>query len=229
VLLFYILMMGHPLIGRRELEFPCWDDHAESVLFGQSPLFVFDPADESNSPVPELHDAVPRFWSLYPEFLRSLFVQAFTRGLHDADHGRIRESVWRSNLARLRDCIVRCTCGKESFVDPGEGVRRCWFCDRIIPQPSWLRVEGRSIALSAGATLCAHHLRSDYDFETVIGEVVAHPTRQGLLGLRNRGDVTWEAVLADGETHEVEPGRSIRLEDGATIDLGVAKASVTRS
>jgi hypothetical protein len=220
-------MMGHPLIGRRELDFPCWDDHAESVLFGRSPLFVFDPDDSSNEPVPAMHDAVPQYWSLYPGFIRNLFVQAFTRGLHDPEHGRIRESVWRANLARLRDSIVRCACTKESFVDPDGGARRCWFCDRLLARPNWLRVEGRRIALSPGATVCAHHVLSNYDFETVLGEVVAHPKRAELLGLRNLTDTPWQAVLADGETHEVEPGRSVRLEPGATIDLVRTRATVT--
>ena len=52
VLLFYVLVMGHPLLGKRELAFECWDDLAESELFGRAPLFVFDPADPSNAPGP---------------------------------------------------------------------------------------------------------------------------------------------------------------------------------
>ena len=117
MLLFYVLMMGHPLLGRRELEFECWDNSAESVLFGNDARFIFDPNDESNRPVPDLHATVIRYWELYPEFLRSLFVQAFTRGLNDPKHGRVRESMWRVALARLSDSIVDCpACGRQNFV-----------------------------------------------------------------------------------------------------------------
>jgi len=122
VLLFYVLMMGHPLVGRRELDHPCWDDEVESELFGRSPLFVFDPDDRSNEPLPDLHAGVIRNWQLYPPPIRDLFVQAFTAGIRDPLGGRVRESVWRSALARLRDTIVRCgTCGKENFTDPAGG------------------------------------------------------------------------------------------------------------
>ena len=81
VLLFYLLMVGHPLVGRRELDFAVWDEHAESVLFGRDPRFVFDPTTASNSPVADLHASVISNWDLYPEFIRRLFIQAFTAGL----------------------------------------------------------------------------------------------------------------------------------------------------
>ena len=117
VLLFYVLMMGHPLLGKRELEFESWDDNAESMLFGKDADFIFDPNDDSNRPVPELHASVVRYWQLYPEFLRAHFIHAFTRGLTDPENGRVRESVWRVALARSHDTIIECaSCHRQNFV-----------------------------------------------------------------------------------------------------------------
>ena len=100
VLLFYLLMVGHPLVGRRELEFRVWDDHAESVLFGRDPKFVFDPNDRSNAPLPEEHGSVLTNWQLYP----GADPPSVHAGVHDrldrSGNGRVRESVWRSALAR---------------------------------------------------------------------------------------------------------------------------------
>ena len=50
--------------------------------FGLNPLFVFDPENPSNSPLPG--DPMNVWWPLYPEHFRRVFTHAFTTGLHDA-------------------------------------------------------------------------------------------------------------------------------------------------
>jgi hypothetical protein len=86
-------------------------------MFGRSPIFVFDPNDSSNAPVPGLHDAVITNWPLHPAFVQKLFVQTFTGGLAEP-RTRVRESVWRSALARLADSVSQCALWQ------GEPVRR---------------------------------------------------------------------------------------------------------
>jgi serine/threonine protein kinase len=221
VLLFYILMSGHPLVGRRELEFPCWDDAAESVLFGRQPIFVFDPGDVSNAPLPDVHGSVIRFWTLYPEFLRELFVTAFTVGVHDPRNGRVRESVWRAALARLRDSIVRCDrCDRENFFDSTAPLTRCWCCGETIDAPLWLVADRASLAMSKGTVVHGHHLRRDYDFDDRIAEVAPHPRKPALLGLRNLSPSSWTATVEGGEVLDIQPGRSIRLAPGTMVDFG---------
>jgi hypothetical protein len=48
VLLYYLLMHGHPLMGRRTR------DELHDGHLGTDPLFVFDPADTSKAPEPEI-------------------------------------------------------------------------------------------------------------------------------------------------------------------------------
>lgn len=220
VLLFYVLMMGHPLIGRREKEFPCWDDRAESELFGRTPRFVFDPSDRSNEPDPSMHDAVLRYWQLYPTFVHDQFVRAFTVGLLDPDC-RVRESVWRSTLARLRDGITRCTrCGREGFVERGGTPPACWSCHAPLPEPLWLVIDRRQVAVSEGSQLHGHHLFGNYDYRSTVAEVVRHPTNPTLLGLRNHTDVTWRAHVDDDDERDVDPGRAVRMAPGVRIETG---------
>ena len=159
VLLFYLLMVGHPLVGRRELDFEIWDEHAESVLFGREPTFVFDPDDPSNAPLPDLHESVLSNWIIYPEPIRRLFTQAFTAGLTDPTNGRVRESVWRSALAKLRDLVMQCpACFKESFWQDGGDDRSCWNCDRRLADPVRLVIDGRPLVLNRGTVVYRHHL-----------------------------------------------------------------------
>jgi eukaryotic-like serine/threonine-protein kinase len=227
VLLFYLLMVGHPLVGRRELEFDVWDDQAESVLFGREPRFVFDPDDSSNAPVPELHGSVLTNWTLYPEFVRRLFTKAFTHGLSDPTNGRVRESVWRSALARLRDLITRCpACSKENFWRVDVGDIHCWSCDRTLNAPVLLEIDGRPLVLNRDTMVFRHHLKLDYDFSTVVGHVIQHPTSPDRWGIRNESPESWNVVLPSGERITADPGRSVGLLPGTRIQIGQVSATI---
>ncbi|HET7690624.1 MAG TPA: hypothetical protein VFK41_09610 [Nocardioidaceae bacterium] len=223
VLIFYLLMFHHPLQGRRELAFTCFDREAERQLFGTDPLFVFDPHDDSNAPDPVIHGAVLQYWPMYPQFLRDDFTHAFTVGLRDPA-GRVREGVWRSHLSRLLDGVVMCACGRENLTDDGVPLRACWSCGREIPSPVRLRFGPRVLVLNAGTQVTRHHLVRDYSYDHVVGEVVAHPSRPGLWGLRNLTQQSWRATAPDGTDQEVPPGRSLGLVVGTTLDFGRATA-----
>jgi serine/threonine protein kinase len=227
VLMFYVLMVGHPLLGRRELDFRCWDENAERQMFGENPLFVFHPHDRSNAPTSEHHSAVLQYWPLYPSFLQRLFVQAFTDGLPIDGHGRVRESVWRAAMANLVYSIQRCPwCRSECFWDAARPEQRCWSCSRTLGEP--LRLEfGRSrVVLNDDSQIPQHLLRHDYDFEHSIAEVVTDPARPNAWGLRNLGESGWTVTLPNGSAHQVEPGRAIGLVPDATVDIGGVTATI---
>lgn len=93
VLMFFIFMLGHPLKGKRELTLPydASDPDKSRRLCEDDPVFVYDPKDESNRPIPGEHDPLLSFWPIYPMSLRRLFTRAFTEGLFDPD-GRVMEN-----------------------------------------------------------------------------------------------------------------------------------------
>jgi eukaryotic-like serine/threonine-protein kinase len=108
VLLFYMFMMHHPLEGNKESSLKALDFVAMTKLYGTEPVFIFDPDDDSNRPVPGYHDNALMFWSIYPQFLRDLFTKAFTYGIRDPKSGRVSETEWQAVMARLRDSIIYC-------------------------------------------------------------------------------------------------------------------------
>jgi hypothetical protein len=226
VLLFYLFMVHHPLEGRRALEFDCWDQHAMNDLFGARPVFVFDPVDTSNAPEPGVHDTVLTYWPLYPQFVRDLFVQAFTVGIHDAN-SRVRVGVWRAAMARLRDSIAYCPrCGRQNFYDPAAVAPTCWSCGRALDLPPRLRIGSRELVLNHDTRVLAHHLRRDYDFSTLVASVVQHPANPSMWGLRNETAISWTVVAPGYPPQEVHPGRSATILNGLEIDFGEAKATI---
>src|SRR5262249_30758599 len=66
VIFFVLLMNSHPLEGAKEARIRVLDESAMMELHGRHPVFIFDPEDDSNRPVPGEHDNALIFWSIYP-------------------------------------------------------------------------------------------------------------------------------------------------------------------
>ncbi len=225
VLLFYLFVVHHPLEGAREAAIHCFDLPAMNSLYGSEALFIFDPEDESNRPVAGLHDNALIFWPLYPRFFRQVFTKAFTSGLHDAAHGRVRESEWRAALVRLRDSISPCpACGAENFFDADEHPQpwKCWSCQNPLQDPMRLVTRQETVVLNHTTCLYPHHLdpAAPYDFSTVLAEVTRRPDNKKIWGLTNRSTKPWRLLGADGSEKGLPPGRSVALTAGLRIDFG---------
>jgi DNA-binding helix-hairpin-helix protein with protein kinase domain len=229
VLLFYMFMMHHPLEGKRELAIKCLDLPAMKKLYGTEPLFIFDPHDKSNAPDSQHQRNALVFWQIYPQFLRDLFIRAFTEGLADPQHGRVRESNWRAAMVRLRDAIVYCShCHAENFHDAGNTPRanetagHCWSCRRELRLPPRIWLGRASVMLNHDTSLFAHHTDEEhrYNFEKPIASVTRHPSDQTIWGLKNLSDRIWSTTNVKGEINDVSPGRSVTLAPGTRINFG---------
>jgi DNA-binding helix-hairpin-helix protein with protein kinase domain len=228
VLLFYMLMLHHPLEGERETRIRCLDMAAMSRLYGSHALFIFDPDDHSNQPVPGIQDNPLAFWPLYPEFVRKLFVQAFTEGIREPNK-RVRESIWRRAMIQLRDLIVYCGhCGMESFYDAeASDDLACWQCGQEVRIPPRLHVGGNVIILNHDAKVFPHHVdrRRSYDFSRPIARISRNPRNRAVWGLMNLSQVEWIVTHKAG-TARVATSKSISLTDGTTIGFGTAEGRI---
>lgn len=224
VTLFLILHLSHPLEGAKT-ETGILDVNWQLEHFGYDPLFVFDSADARNRPT---GDVVGRYWSAYPRFLHELFTTAFTEGLRDPD-ARVRESVWVAAMLRLRDLLASCPrCGGSSFHDPDVAGRPCLRCGVPLEALGHLEVGRHSITLLPRSRLWSDHLGGESDSAVIVGRVEAHPADPDRFGLQNHTQTTWTARMRSGETHEVAPGRSVELVDGARLDFRIAEGTVRR-
>ena len=235
VLLFYMFMIHHPLEGKKESSIRCFDQPAKTKLYGKEPVFIFDPNDDSNRPVPGFHDNAIACWPIYPQFLRDLLTRAFTDGIRDPQNGRVRESEWRLAMARLRDSIVYCPhCATENFYDAdalkvsGGKPPSCWSCKKEIRFPARIRIGKNVVMLNHDTEIFPHHVDDGkmYDFSKPVATMTQHPTNPNIWGLKNVSGERWVSTTADGISKDVEPGRSVSLGVGTKIHFGKAEGEI---
>lgn len=234
VLLFYMFMLGHPLRGKRENQLPYdpSDPDGSRRLCADNPVFVFDPENESNRPIPGVHDAVLNFWPIYPESLQNLFIRSFTAGLRDLD-ARVMENEWRNEMCSVADSVFLCpNCGAENFYDLHRIRRKlpmvpCWCCHKPLIAPARMRINSMHysslVVLKGGVRLFAHHLEGDrYNFSSPLAEVLSTP-----LALRNLSGNAWTSLEAgDSSLIQVRPGETLQLHSNCRISFGRAEAEI---
>ncbi len=235
VLLFYMFMIHHPLEGKREAQIKSLDLPAMNKLYGSEPIFIFDPNDDSNRPVPPYQENALVYWRIYPQFLRDLFIKAFTDGIRDPQNGRVVESVWRATMVRLRDSIVYCPhCSAENFYDAdalkatGGQPSSCWSCNKELRLPARIRIGKNVVMLNHDAQLFPHHVDNQklYDFSQPIAAMSQNPKEPSIWGLKNCSSEKWVITTANGNIKDVEAGRTVTLSLGTKINFGKTEGEI---
>ena len=226
VLLFFLLYGGHPLEGRREAAIRCFDLPARERLYGAEPLYIWDPDDESNRPVPGIHDNPIVFEAIWPKRLKDLFLASFTDGLHYPKK-RVRESEWRDAFRAAMDSLWLCPCGVgvqnfRNSAEPADAAKQnCWKCERRLVLPPRIKIGDSVVLLNRATRLFGRHLgRFGDEADEACAEVAPHPNRPDIFGLRNLTGETWILTEPDNSKAEVSPGKTARIMNGARIDFG---------
>jgi len=214
-LLFYLWMCHHPLHGNLESNIRSWDIPAKRRIYGENPVFIFDPNDKSNRPDDPDYETVKSLWALCPQKLKDLFTKAFTEGLRNPGN-RVTEGEWQRAFLQLKENNLRCPhCNTENNLwtqDAGELL--CWKCKKKIFVPGYLAIGTNFyLALMPEVKLKASHLNPDWNSGEILGEMVENPNSPGNWGIRNHTQDTWKITLADGEVKDVPPGRAAPLSD----------------
>ena len=219
VLLFYMLMIHHPLEGAQEAKIKCMDIPALNQLYGTNPVFIYDPENRSNRPVAGCHDNAIVYWALYPQYLKDLFVRSFTVGLREPER-RVTEGEWLTAFANMIGGLVNCPyCGEEVLYAPEREVS-CWHCKRLVRMPAKLVIGKNRITITANKKLYSHYLHRDYDMDKIVGEFVVNPENPKIWGLKNRTTTHWTSIQTDQTKIPVKRGQAVTISSNVRIDFG---------
>lgn len=229
VVLFRLLFINHPLEGRYSTP-PCMTKELERKYYGSDPIFVYDPVDTKNRPVPGTDHNLKIFWNVYPQYIKNLFVRAFSQDVMHKRKARILEKEWLDAFFRLRAETGICpNCKYEMFYTAQE-INTCFECHKPVAKPAQLAFANVTLPMYKGMEIYMWHVDSTLDdITTVVGEVVANPQNPSILGVRNISTATWKVKLPDGSERPLAPNNVVPIKDGFVVDFvgnGQSKATM---
>ncbi len=237
VILFLLLFRNHPLAGMRDEDGDDPDGN-ELNLYCRNPLFIFDPEDDSNRPKAGIHVNAPKFWPVFPSYIRQLFQRAFHKDLMRSDGAnreeRIIEREWLKALVQLRRDLFFCpACGELTFYPREEDEAVCMNCRQPVERPAILEVLGQQIPLQPGLRLYRYDIdsTSDLTVENIkeeIGLVVQNQKDSRIWGLKNLSDLPWYRRSPGGKEELRRQGEVIPVIRSNSIKFGTLSEGTIR-
>jgi serine/threonine protein kinase len=220
LILFLLWTNSHPLEGKAA--FPvCLDAKQEKKIYGEKPVFIFDPDDNSNRPVQGMHKGAITRWPFLPVYLREEFIKAFSKDVLANPANRIIEQEWLRLFIRMRAEAYKCSCNNSYFASPVEP-NPCPLCGKKNEFPFYIKTYRYNLPIHRWTRLYTCHTEKDSDdFETLSGEVSAKESFE----LKNVSDKNW--MVTDGDSQSsIAPNASFVLKKGMVINFGQASAEI---
>jgi len=223
VVLFLLLVNNHPLEGKKAYP-PCMTEEIERRIYGSEPVFIFDPEDDSNRPLPGINNNALNRWPLFPAYIREKFCEAFGKQALFDPGRRVIEKEWLKVFDLLRSEIYKCDCGEVYFAG-ADGDTPCPACGKKADFPMRIEIGKQLFAVHRRTRLFCCHTDSDSDdFISKSAEVVVNDS--GGLELKNYSKKTWLVIDRDGKHRSKTSGKTIPLEKGMSIVFGTATARI---
>ena len=226
VILFRMLFIEHPLEGKYSTP-PCMTPELEKKFYGSDPVFVLDPEDDRNAANNQLNTNTLRFWKIYPDYIRDLFIESFGKKSVLPPYDRVIEMTWLDAFVKLRSETVPCPhCGKETFIAPKYSVN-CMYCGGQLICTDSIKFKRFELPAFGGAKLY-EGMASDTegDFHKIIGEVVRNKKDPSKHALRNLTNDTWSVKLPDNTVKTVDPQGIMPINKGFVLTIGRSEGTV---
>ena len=223
VVLFKLFIRHDPLMGKAYIDQLCITEEAEKKLYGTNPVFIFDPDDQSNRPVPGVHHNPLNLWPKYPSYLQKAFIRSFCDGIKNP-YTRLTENEWIKILIQLRNDLVACPkCQFESFfTDCHKTNKISWNCEHCNTEfifPFMLKIKEYNIPLLPGKKLYKCHTSNDSNnFNDEEAYIVKNKKNPNILAIKNTSQKTWYYVHNEKRTPLPPNGFGV-IQDKVNIDF----------
>lgn len=226
VILYLLFCLNHPLEGKRYLV-PGFTPAHQEKLYGSDPLFMMDPDNQDNGPHPKVHSNSIIMWRCLPEYMRGIFISAFSKKALERPAARPKELDWLKVLSRFRSEIVACSCGNEIFVEDGKPCR-CDSCRKMANIPYRLQLSEYSIPAVRDSRIyrCQLGVCDANDALKPVAQIVEKESHPGAYGIRNLSERRWDAVTTKGENRKVASGDTVPVIPGIVFNIEGEKITI---
>lgn len=217
VILYILFCLNHPLEGKRYLV-PGLSPELQKKLYGSEALFMWDPDDNSNAPHPKIHRNSRIVWGCLPQYMKDIFLSAFSQKALKKPSARPREIDWLKVLTRFRSDIVVCSCGNEVFTKDGRPAT-CEVCKKPVAVQYRLDLRDYSIPALRGSRIyrCQLGVCDDTEALNPVAQIIEKKDQPGLLGIRNKSSKKWDATTPSGKSRFVSPDEIIPMKEGISF------------
>lgn len=229
LLLFELVCKSHPLEGAGATP-PCMTPSIEKLIYGSNPVFIFDATNASNRPIRGVHVNAIKMWPQLPDYLRSAFERAFSKGAmtYKPDTKsyvapRIIEKEWLDILIRFRNSIVPCSCKNEEFVNNGNF--KCSVCGKNLPLASSIKTAHHTVPAYPGVRVMRMEIENCPDDQAIIpiAEVVVASGKKNnpfSFGVKNVSKEIWCCTTSVGQQRNLQPGEVMPAKPGIKVSTG---------
>ena len=236
---FYRLMVGgYPFEGKYTRDY-CdkkgvvllGNMSAAQYLFGEYPIFTWDPTNRSNA-ITDIDDDTLNgqctLWVNLPEKVKKLFIQTFCNAISPANRAqRTHEDQWVKTFQELKKNIITCpnpSCHAKNL----PGSRLCIICDTKLPQKTTDSVKFNVFTLNEANKVDMKSLVLNHT-DIVSGSVLHKKMSDnscmqllknkntGRLGLKNLTNKQWRIVMPDKSEKSCNFNEVVEIQQGMKI------------
>lgn len=219
IILYILFSLNHPLEGKKYLA-PALPPAKQEELYGSNPVFMMDSKDKSNAPHPVIHRNSIAVWACLPQYMKDIFLKAFSKEAFINPNRRPKELDWLKELTKFRSEIIRCSCGNEIFTDNGLPCK-CEECGKQADIKYRLQLREYSIPAVKDTRIyrCQLGVCNPDAALDPIALIIEKKNSPGVLGIRNKTENRWDALTPSGASKKVEPNDVIPLKNRITFTI----------
>ena len=215
VVLFLLLLRNHPLEGETTQSKAVMTEQRQKKYYGESPVFIADPANATNRPVRGIHNNFIKRWPQMPEYIQNAFIKSFSKEVMCEDKMGVTEKEWLQFLLRFRAEVNICpNCGRETRYYKEN--MPCICCKQPITHNGWIKTGAYLIPLFSKKEVVEAYITDCYDHgegSKTIAVISQNKTRTK-TSLQNKSSTSWQI---DGQT--IEPEGRLIIEKGMKFRL----------
>ena len=228
VVLFYLLSKNHPLEGSHWV-YAVPEPDLDTMLYGTDALFIYDPKDADNRPVPGIHDNIIKLWKVLPEYMKSIFIRAFSQESIKDPNRRVTEQEFLAALTRLQNEVVKCpnpNCESEIFVQNASATS-CDKCGKTFSPKNRIVLHGYKVAAAPMCRFyrCQISICNVDNALDLVADILANPDDPNMLGIMNTSGRDMigttpsgkKVVAAHGEIIPMIPGIKLEVFNGQIV------------